>query len=232
MNILTNVYGTSAEINLLGVAISMIASIVLGGALANVYWGLHRKTNSTKGFAITLALLPVLICMLVLLLSSNFGAGIAVAGAFALIKFKSAAGTAKEIIAIFISISFGIACGMGYILLAVVFAVIVLGIFSIYTKAPIWDDRRKDFIKIMEVDYKSEEDRDKVQAIMDEIADSRKIESIQATVKKGKAQTKYIYRLSFSNGDDDKKLVEKLINGDASISFKMTKYDKSKVNRL
>ena len=67
------------------------------------------------------------------MVSGNLGAGVAVAGTFSLVRFRSAAGTAKEIGAIFLAMAIGLACGMGYIGFAVVFAIILCSIDLIYT---------------------------------------------------------------------------------------------------
>ena len=76
---------------------------------------------------ITLAILPVIVQTVIMLVSGNIGAGVAVAGAFSLVRFRSAPGSAREIAAVFMVMAIGIATGMGYIVLAcILFAVIAL----------------------------------------------------------------------------------------------------------
>ena len=85
------------------------------------------KNQATQSFMITLAILPVLVQTVIMLVSGNIGAGVAVAGAFSLVRFRSAPGSAKEITAVFMVMAIGIATGMGYIVLAgILFAVIAL----------------------------------------------------------------------------------------------------------
>lgn len=101
--------------------VCMGASIVLGVALALLYM---YKNKYTQSFVVTLAMLPVVVQLVITLVNGNLGAGVAVAGTFSLVRFRSAPGTAKEIIMIFLAMAIGLATGMGYALLAVIFFVI------------------------------------------------------------------------------------------------------------
>ena len=93
-------------------------SLVLGFLTALVYL---FKNRCSQSFAVTLVLLPVIVQTVIMLVNGNIGAGVAVAGAFSLVRFRSAAGSAKEILAVFLSMAVGLATGMGYVTLAVVF---------------------------------------------------------------------------------------------------------------
>ncbi len=97
-------------------------SLVLGILTSAVYMFRNRCSQS---FAVTLALLPAVVQTVIMLVNGNIGAGVAVAGAFSLVRFRSAPGTAKEIGAIFLAMAIGLATGMGYLTLAAVFFVIV-----------------------------------------------------------------------------------------------------------
>ena len=83
------------------------------------------KSRHSSGFALTLALIPLTVTVIIMLVNGNIGAGIAVAGAFTLVRFRSVPGTAKEIAAIFTSMAVGLALGMGYVGIAVLFFVCV-----------------------------------------------------------------------------------------------------------
>ena len=97
-------------------------SLVLGIIIAAMY--MFRNTY-TKSFVITLALLPAIVAVIIMLVNGNIGAGIAVMGTFSLVRFRSAPGTAKEITSIFMGMAVGLAMGMGYIGVAVMVAVIL-----------------------------------------------------------------------------------------------------------
>ena len=73
------------------------------------------RQRCSRGFAVTLAILPAMVQMVILLVNGNIGAGVAVAGAFSLVRFRSVPGTAREIGAIFLAMAIGLATGMGYV---------------------------------------------------------------------------------------------------------------------
>lgn len=98
-----------------------VASLVLGLGVAYVH--MYRNTYS-KNFVMTLAILPVLVQSVIMLVNGNLGTGMAVLGAFSLIRFRSVAGGSREITSIFWAMGIGLATGMGYITYIVVFSVL------------------------------------------------------------------------------------------------------------
>lgn len=97
-------------------------SLVIGLILTAVY---SHKSSSSQSFLVTLALLPAVVCVVIMMVNGNVGAGVAVAGAFSLVRFRSAPGTAREIGAIFIAMAAGLITGMGYLAYALLFVVIL-----------------------------------------------------------------------------------------------------------
>ncbi|MCG7329422.1 DUF4956 domain-containing protein [Streptococcus cristatus] len=97
-------------------------SLLLGLVIAKVY---QFKTVYSKSFVMSLALLPTLIAVVIFLVNGSLGAGVAVMGAFSLIRFRSAPGGAKELVSIFLVMTIGIAIGMGYLVFAIVFTLIM-----------------------------------------------------------------------------------------------------------
>lgn len=226
LGLLTNIYGTVANITFSGVLVSIIVALFLGGALANVYWG-SSGTNSSKGYAITLALLPAIITMIVLLVSSNFGAGIAVAGAFALIKFKSAAGTAKEIVSIFIDISFGIACGTGYVVLGLVYGAIILGVYYCYMKAPFWENHKSDRVRLLDIELKSEEEKQVLITGIKDVCENIKLITAKGIVKKGNTGIQNTYKVKLK-GVDEEELINCIQNLGINVTYRVSRVDKNK----
>lgn len=96
--------------------------LVLGLILAKVY---QYKTVYSRSFMMTLVMLPTLIAIVIFLVNGSLGAGVAVMGAFSLIRFRSAPGGAKELLAIFLAMTIGIAVGMGYLIFASIFTIIM-----------------------------------------------------------------------------------------------------------
>lgn len=109
--------------------ICIIAALIVGIFLACIY---TYKARYTQSFVITLAVIPAAVCVVILMVNGNTGAGIAAAGAFSLVRFRSVPGTAKEIGAIFISMAAGLTCGIGYVGYAFLFAAVMGAISILY----------------------------------------------------------------------------------------------------
>ena len=107
--------------------INTAASILLGIIIAVFYM---HKSSYTKSFVVTLVLLPAIVMAVISLVNGSIGTGIAVMGAFSLVRFRSIPGTAREIGFIFFAMAVGLATGMGYVIYAAVFTVLV-GLISL-----------------------------------------------------------------------------------------------------
>ena len=110
----------TVPITLTQFVICIITALVLG-VLASVVFTL--KNSHSGSLAMSIALLPAVVAVVIMLVNGNVGAGLAVAGTFALVRFRSVQGRAREITGLFFAVSLGLACGMGYVALAVVFFV-------------------------------------------------------------------------------------------------------------
>lgn len=91
------------------------------------------KSRTSESFSITLALLPATVCAVIMMVNGNIGAGVAVAGAFGLVRFRSVAGNGREISSIFIAMCSGLIAGMGYLAYAFLFSLILGGMMMIYS---------------------------------------------------------------------------------------------------
>jgi uncharacterized membrane protein YhiD involved in acid resistance len=109
-------------------------SLVLGLVAALVY--MYRNSYN-KGFVVTLAILPAVVQLVIMLVNGNLGAGLAVMGAFALVRFRSIPGSAKDIAAVFLSMAIGLATGMGFLAIAALFVLIIGLVNIIYSHIPI-----------------------------------------------------------------------------------------------
>lgn len=127
MNIFKTVLDTTTGITVQSFAICLVAAIVMGFVISLVHM---YRTRCSQSFAITLAVLPALVAVIILMVNGNIGTGIAVAGAFSLTRFRSQPGTGREISSIFFAMVAGLACGTGYIALATIFT-IVIGLLNI-----------------------------------------------------------------------------------------------------
>ena len=119
-----SVFGTATTITVQEFLICIAVSLVIGVFLAGTY---AFRSKYTHSFLVTLALIPAVVCVVIMMVNGNVGAGVAVAGAFSLVRFRSVPGSAKEICAIFLAMGAGLVTGMGFIGYAVLFAVILGG---------------------------------------------------------------------------------------------------------
>lgn len=92
------------------------------------------RTRMSRSFTVTLAMLPAVVCVVIMMVNGNVGTGVAVAGAFSLVRFRSAPGSAREIAAIFLAMGAGLIAGMGYIAYAFLFALLLGGVSMIYAR--------------------------------------------------------------------------------------------------
>lgn len=119
----------------------ILVSLVLGFVIAASYMFRNRYT---KSFVITLAILPSIIQMIIMLVNGNLGTGVAVMGAFSLVRFRSAPGNAREIGSIFLAMAVGLATGMGYIGISVLFTVIILAVNILYSLIKFGESRKAE----------------------------------------------------------------------------------------
>lgn len=112
----------SASIKAPQFLLCIAVSIIIGIFLAFVH---GYKNTSSRNFLITLALLPSIVCVIIMMVNGNVGAGVAVAGTFSLVRFRSVPGTAKEIGSLFLAMGTGLVTSMGYLGYAVLFALII-----------------------------------------------------------------------------------------------------------
>ncbi len=102
-------------------------ALVLGLIVALV----HKKTaRSSSNFITTLAILPMLVAMAIMLVNGNLGAGVATVGVFSLVRFRSIAGNSRSILSVFFAMAIGLAVGTGYLAFAAAFTVVVSAIIA------------------------------------------------------------------------------------------------------
>ena len=115
---------TTSGITPFNLAVCSGVSIALGLLVALVH---SRTTRYTRNFATTLVVLPLLVQAVMMMVNGNLGTGVAILGAFSLVRFRSIPGTSREIVSVFFAMSLGLATGTGY----VGFAVLAAGLISL-----------------------------------------------------------------------------------------------------
>jgi hypothetical protein len=115
---------TASAIALVPLVTGVAVALALGLALALIYC---YRSRYTRSFLITLATLPAIVAVVIMMVNGNLGAGVAVAGAFSLVRFRSVPGQARDISFIFLAMAIGLVCGMGYVGYAVLICAILGG---------------------------------------------------------------------------------------------------------
>lgn len=131
-SILTTADSSAITLTTQGMLACSLASVLLGLAIAVCYMICSSKYS--KNFVITLAILPILVQAVIMLVNGNLGVGVAILGAFSLVRFRSIAGTSKEIGAVFFAMAVGLATGMGYIGYGVIITLIVALMLTVLSK--------------------------------------------------------------------------------------------------
>lgn len=106
----------------------VLTALALGLALSTIYSFRNRHTQS---LSVTLALLPSIVCVVITMVNGNLGAGVAVAGTFSLVRFRSAPGSARDICFVFLAMAIGLVCGMGYLWLALLVTLVIGGAYLV-----------------------------------------------------------------------------------------------------
>jgi hypothetical protein len=122
---------STGTISVSALLICTICSLLLGATVAFFF---SRGEKTSKSFSLTLVLLPAIVQMVIMLVNGDVGTGVAVMGAFGLVKFRSAPGSAKEICAIFLAMAAGLACGTQHLTFAILFTLIICGISVAFNK--------------------------------------------------------------------------------------------------
>lgn len=146
--VIEGIFSNATDITLGGFLIGVGSALVLGIAMTFMYM---YKSTYTKSFAITLATLPAVVSIVIMMVSGSIGAGVAVAGTFSLVRFRYVPGTAKEIGSIFLAMAVGLACGMGYPLYALIFAVIMGAANIILTASPFGETKKNELNKMLHI---------------------------------------------------------------------------------
>ena len=126
----------------------LASALVIGLMLAFTFM---YRSRHTKSFVFTLALLPAVVCVVIMMVNGNIGAGVAVAGAFSLVRFRSAPGTAKEIGMLFLAMGAGLICGMGYLAYGFLFACIMCLICLVYNLLNLGAGKQAALHKILNI---------------------------------------------------------------------------------
>lgn len=126
----------------------MGCSLVIGLILA---FGCRYQGRYTKSFLVTLMLLPTVVCVIIMMVNGSVGAGVAVAGAFSLVRFRSAPGTGREITMLFLAMGAGLIAGMGYLAFALLFTLIMSVMNVVFNRMDFGDKRNGERYRTLSI---------------------------------------------------------------------------------
>lgn len=197
---------------LLCLGVSLVLGIVM--ALSYMY-----RTRYTKSFVITLALLPAVVCVVIMLVNGNIGAGVAVAGAFSLVRFRSVPGTAKEICILFLAMGTGLIAGMGYLGYAALFSLIMCVVFLMLNRLDLGAKRNAARYKILSVTVPEDLDYTRIfDDIFAEYTDAYELTKVKTT-NMG-SLFKLTYQVTMKNQAKEKEMIDTIRcrNGNLEVS--------------
>lgn len=194
----------------------VMCALAVGLLLAACYM---YQTRYTKSFVATLALLPSVVCVVIMMVNGNVGAGVAVAGAFSLVRFRSVPGTAKEIGAIFLAMGTGIIVGMGYLGYAILCAAVLGGASALYSRLDFGCTKKSALQKTLQITIPEDLD---YTGVFDDILRqyASEYELVQVKTTHMGSLFRLTYHMTLRAANQEKQLLDELRcrNGNLEIS--------------
>lgn len=194
----------------------MGTALALGLVMAFAYM---YRSRYTKSFVVTIALLPAVVCVVIMLVNGNVGTGVAVAGAFSLVRFRSVPGTAKEICTLFLAMAAGLIAGMGYLGYASLFTLVMCGAFVLYHRVDFGTRKDGQTHKILSITIPEDLN---YSGIFDDIFETYTISCKLVRVKTTNmgSMFKLTYDATLRDASKEKEMIDKIRcrNGNLEIS--------------
>ena len=196
-------------------------SVALGIAVALV--GMYRS-GCTQSFAIALAVLPAVVQTVIMLVNGNIGAGVAVAGAFSLVRFRSVPGTAREIGTLFLAMGAGLIAGMGYLGFAALFTVVMCAVFLLYSRLDFGAKKNASSYKTLTVMIPEELD---YAGVFDEIFARYTVSHEQVSVKTTNMGSLFrlTYHIVLRDPAEEKEMIDKLRCRNGNLEILVSKQE-------
>lgn len=196
-------------------------SLLLGLIMAFAYmW----RNDHTKSFLLTLALLPAVVCVVIMMVNGNIGAGVAVAGAFSLVRFRSAPGSAKEIVTIFLAMGAGLISGMGYLGFAVLFTVIMCAMFVLYNFITSGSTKIGSLAKTLKITIP--EDLDYTGVFDDIFAEyTKKSELVKIKTTNMGSMFRLTYNVTLRDASKEKQMIDKIRERNGNLEIMLSKQE-------
>ena len=211
------IYNLATGITVQTFLISVTAALLLGAVMAAIYC---FRSQHSRSFVMTLALLPATVSVVIMLVNGNLGAGVAVAGTFSLVRFRSTPGTAREITAIFLAMAVGLACGMGYPGYAALFALLMCAVSVLYTLTNFGGQPKAQLRRILRITVPENLDYPTVFDDLFQKYTSRSVLTEVKTTNLG-SLNRLTYELTLQKAGTEKEFIDELRcrNGNLEISM-------------
>lgn len=216
------VYGTTTQVSTGTFIACLVASLVLGFGTSLVYMFTHKKEGYTQSYAVTLIMLPPIVCVLLMLIS--FIGGIAIAGIFGLTRYRSVAADPKDIGYVFLAMALGVVTGMGYIAYAVIFlavmAAVLIALNMLNFAAPKNSDMTLKISIPENLNYDGLFD-----SVLNKYCASWRLRRVKTT--NFGSMFDCIYSIQLPTNVEQKKMIDELrtLNGNMTITLTLFKYD-------
>lgn len=196
-------------------------SLVLGLIMAGTYM---YRSRYTKSFVVTLALLPAVVCIVIMLVNGNVGTGVAVAGAFSLVRFRSVPGSAKEICMLFLAMGAGLISGMGYLGFAILFTVVMCIMFMLYNRLDFGSKKNSNAYKTFVITIPEDLDYSNV---FDDIFDRYTTSSDLTCVKTTNMGSMFrlTYNVTLKDAAKEKEMIDKLRCRNGNLEITVSKQE-------
>lgn len=199
----------------------LVASLVIGIIMAFSYM---YRTRYTKSFVVTLALLPAVVCVVIMMVNGNVGTGVAVAGAFSLVRFRSVPGTAKEICTLFLAMGAGLIVGMGYLGFALLFALTMCAMFVLYNRLDFGTKKNAATFKTVTITIP--EDLDYTGVFEDIFAEyTRSHELLRVKTTNMGSMFKLTYNVELRDATKEKEMIDKLRCRNGNLEIAVSKQE-------
>ena len=144
---------TETTISALPAILLIVEAFIMGVLIGLCYMFTQKKYDYSKEYIVAIAVLPAIVALVIMLVGSSVARALSLAGAFALVRFRSAQGTAKEIAFVFFAMSIGLATGLGFVYLAPTATVLISGCIIVLCKSKIGEGRHTRKILKITIPY-------------------------------------------------------------------------------
>lgn len=220
LNTIFNQTALDTTLTVQSILISLLVSFAIGMFIAFTYMKTHRGTSYSQNFTLTLLIIPSIIAIIITLVGSDLARAFSLAGAFSIIRFRSAPGDPKDIAYVFFALAVGLAVGVGLPLYAVLFALVFCGFMFIIQAVDF--GRKKDVEKTLKITIPEDLD---YEGVFDDILEkyTTKYQLMKVKTTDLGSLFELVYAIRFKSGENEKEFIDELRcrNGNLNITLSL-----------